>query len=409
MNAKLAIITSVIVLASGWNNTFSVGFSGGNGSLNNPFLISNMVELTLLADSINNGNTYTGKHIALTSDIALGNINWKPIGNKANPFKGNFDGNNHVISGFAIATETDYVGFFGYASKATIKNLTLKTGTVIGRNYVGGIVGAGESVKIFGCKNWLVITATGITADTKSGYAGGIAGGIYGVSKLDSCSNSGPVKSKTLYSGGIAGGCFTAEEKTSGDNSYIANCNNMADVTANMDNVGGIVGGIATNSYVPIVNCFNTNKVSTSSGCAGGIVGKGNSAIIDNCYNKGIVSGKKKGNGGILGSGTFISISNCYNIGQINVTETTEKDTREGISGDAETIDGKISNCYTLENAGTIVNGGKAKTADEMKTKKMVDLLNKGQKVPAWVLPTSETINNGYPVLTKFDVNAKKK
>lgn len=409
MNAKLAIITSVIVLASGWNNTFSVGFSGGNGSLNNPFLISNMVELTLLADSINNGNTYTGKHIALTSDVDLANANWKPMGTKENPFKGTFDGKNHAVTGFAIVTENDHVGFFGYVSKATIKNLTVKNGTVTGRSFVGGIVGGAESAKILGCKNGLAIQAIGIAGNTSSGYAGGISGAIYGVTKIDSCINTGSVKCKTLYAGGIVGACFTGQEKSNSDNSYIANCSNLAVIYSSQDNVGGIVGGISTGSYVPIYNCFNTQKISSSSGCVGGIVGIGNTAIIENCYNTGAISAKRKKTGGILGSGTFTLVSNCYNTGLVSVTETTEKDTREGISGIAESMDGKISNCYYLENTGTDLNGGKSKSAAEMKTKKFVDALNARQKPQAWELPASETINNGYPVLTKFDVTSKKK
>ena len=213
MKTKLAIITLLIVLASNWNNSFSAGFSGGNGSQNKPFLISNLVDLTLLADSINNGNTYTGKYIALTADVDLANTNWKPMGSKENPFKGTFDGKNHAVTGFAIVTENDHVGFFGYVSKATIKNITVKNGTVTGRSFVAGIVGGAESAKILGCKNGLNIQAIGIPGNTSSGYAGGISGAIYGVTKIDSCVNSGLVKCKTLYAGGIVGACFTCQEK----------------------------------------------------------------------------------------------------------------------------------------------------------------------------------------------------
>ena len=69
-------------------------------------------------------------------------------------------------------TSADNVGFFGYVSNATIKNLTV-SGTVTGKQFVGGIAGyAASGTTISGCTN--NCNVTGI-ASAKA-QVGGIVG-----------------------------------------------------------------------------------------------------------------------------------------------------------------------------------------------------------------------------------------
>ena len=103
--------------------------------------IGTLSELLDFSAEVNGGNTYEGKTVVLTADIALGGevSPWTPIGTSANPFKGTFDGGNHVVSGLYIASGPD-VGFFGFVSGGNIRNLVVD-GSVSGSSNVAGIVG----------------------------------------------------------------------------------------------------------------------------------------------------------------------------------------------------------------------------------------------------------------------------
>ena len=67
--------------------------------------IATLSELQQFAADVNNGNTYEGRTVVLTADIALGGDSspWTPIGNESSHFKGTFNGENHVVSGLFIS------------------------------------------------------------------------------------------------------------------------------------------------------------------------------------------------------------------------------------------------------------------------------------------------------------------
>ena len=70
---------------------------------------------------------YTGKTVKLTEDIDLGGKAWAPLRVNAEM---TFDGNGKTISNFT-ATGSKNVGFFGTATKATIRGLTVKNAKII--------------------------------------------------------------------------------------------------------------------------------------------------------------------------------------------------------------------------------------------------------------------------------------
>lgn len=115
--------------------------------------IGTLSELLDFSAEVNGGNTYEGKTVVLTADIALGGevSPWTPIGTSANPFKGTFDGGNHVVSGLYIASGSD-VGFFGFVSGGNIRNLVVD-GSVSGSSNVAGIVGKLTAGNITDCGN----------------------------------------------------------------------------------------------------------------------------------------------------------------------------------------------------------------------------------------------------------------
>lgn len=96
----------------GEGDLFATKYAGGSGTKNDPWQISNDLELAKLAHDVDSGNTkamFAGKYFKLTQDIDLSKGKWMPIGtwkcNKDNNdryFAGKFDGDGHTISNMKI-------------------------------------------------------------------------------------------------------------------------------------------------------------------------------------------------------------------------------------------------------------------------------------------------------------------
>ena len=98
----------------------------GDGSKEKPYLISNDLELALLARNVTNGNAeqmYSGKYFKLSGDINLGRGLWMPIGTWSTKtrhfFAGKFDGDGHTVSNMHISwtNETGYEASWGLFSR----------------------------------------------------------------------------------------------------------------------------------------------------------------------------------------------------------------------------------------------------------------------------------------------------
>ena len=162
------------------------------------YIISTTDQLDLLAQRVNDGNDYSGKFFKLGDNIAFDKSkenNFTPIGTESMPFSGNFDGNGMTISGLNInLSSTNFVGLFGYASGADIKNLILVNSSIVGKDKVGGIAGyAGSNTKVVDCAVTSDVSVTGTY------YAGGISG----MSGIISGCNSAAAVSASYYAGGI--------------------------------------------------------------------------------------------------------------------------------------------------------------------------------------------------------------
>jgi len=112
------------------------------GSMDNPFLISNLANLRWLSE-IPSYIAYFGKHFLQTADIDASETQYwndgqgfKPIGSAGlinpleignddlyfNLFSGKFNGNNHTISNLHIKAQQSYVvGLFGATVGASLK------------------------------------------------------------------------------------------------------------------------------------------------------------------------------------------------------------------------------------------------------------------------------------------------
>ena len=215
-----------------------VGFDGF-GIKTNPYLIKDAEDLKLLAEKVNSGEAYEGKHFKQTADIDLNNEPWTPIGTVINngkdakPFKGTFDGDGYKITNLKVTGNSNNAGLFGYTEGAVIKSCNV-TGEVSGSSDVGGIVG---------------------NADGKT--------------QILSCSFRGDVTGEDSYIGGIAGSA----------RGTIKNCYALADVTASFVDAGGIAGYAY---HVTIENCYYSGNVSAGND-AGGIAGFASGSTIKNC------------------------------------------------------------------------------------------------------------------------------
>ena len=265
----------------------------GNG-VDNPYQISTAAELAWFRDQVNSG--YTTISATLTKDIDLAEfchakdgtkytkeVSWTPIGNSdniENMYQGTFDGNGKTIRNLYINDISEYIGipceagFFGYAEKGSIKNITF------------------DNAKV---KTTADDYCTGILV--------GVAGScIENIKILANCSVEGK-----NYVGGIAG-------RANGD---IGNCENHAMVNgANF--VGGIVGNYVF-SDKSITSCANYGVITGTRDKVGGIAGYFNSGTIQNCANYGDITGTFYV-GNLIGCADECNLNNVLGTGNVTAT-----------------------------------------------------------------------------------------
>ena len=109
----------------GEGDLIATDYAGGSGTKDDPWLISNDLELAKLAHDVTNGTTkamFAGKYFKLNKDINLNKGKWMPIGtwkcNKSSNdryFAGKFDGDGHTISNMKIewVNEKDFEASWG--------------------------------------------------------------------------------------------------------------------------------------------------------------------------------------------------------------------------------------------------------------------------------------------------------
>ena len=243
----------------------------GEGTAANPYKIQNVDDLKKLAEKVNGGEAYEGKHFKLTANIDLKNEEWTPIGTlqgeEVRPFQGTFDGDGYQITNLKISNGGQYAGLFGHTEGAVIKSCNV-TGKINGYNYTGGIVGyADANTKILNCSFQGNVKG-------KGEGRGGIVGYMSGGGEVSGCFVTGTVTGDKEV-GGIAGyGVGT-----------IKNCYALANVTATATATatGVNAGGIAGYAYgVTIENCYYSGEVSAKN-YAGGIAGTAWRGTIQNC------------------------------------------------------------------------------------------------------------------------------
>jgi len=332
-------ISAVTAAGKYWDGTMAENFSGGNGSSNAPFVITNGAELALAT------NVSSGSYFVLGNDIYLNNTSsdtWYENANTkqwtSNDFYGFLDGKGYTIYGLCIEPEEVttahmYMGLFRTVS-GWIKNLNVADARIVGLAYLGGIAGAVNSGEIQNCTFDGTITAYKSSSDINDTEEygtniGGITGYIFGYPEdmgiISGCTNYGKIIGDNIYSGGIVG-------EVEGD-CTIDNCSNEGEVSGK-NYAGGICGSIVgysfwnendelEYSFANIINCQNSGKVSTSSDTGryiGGIAGFSQCIEIEGCVNNSDIKADSQA-GGIIGlAKDQLSLKDCENHGAISGT-----------------------------------------------------------------------------------------
>ena len=280
------------------------------------YFVSEDEGLWAIADMIN-GVTRSATpewNIVLSSNVDLQNKQWTPIGTSENPFTGTFNSNGYTIKNLSIV-ETEakegkaYIGFFGYAENATIKNVTFENVNINipcldidhSQGHIGAVAGSLEG-------NSTVENVT-VKGNVKV-YATQSANGASRVAVVAGGNLYGNVTMKNVHVIADAGSYLTANNNTGAlagqlqGKMYFENCSSNIDVTVNKFFAGGLVGIAAADSR--FVNCHTTGDVAVVAGRSGrandhyrvgGIAGgwadnTTTPCVLTNCSYSGSVSGK---------------------------------------------------------------------------------------------------------------------
>lgn len=270
-------------------------FSGGTGTESDPYQISTAAELALLEKEIRkeeedtsaSHNDHRTAHYVLTADIVLNDTSdfeqwreagpeysWRTILETKKGFT--FDGAGHTVSGMYINVNNEdsgngrgNYGLFGDIRDGSIKNLTLDKSyiCVSGKEAaVGGIAGNlwGES-KMSGCVSNAVI-------DVYDGAAGGVAFGVSG--------GRGPQ---------LHGNDYTEEDDRRGPFSVMKDCTFGGTITQVKEKSLSRIGGVAAGNDGDMINCRNEGTIRfgvLDADVVGGVVA-GAGGIISGCENAG--------------------------------------------------------------------------------------------------------------------------
>ena len=381
-------------------------------------------------------STDDDKNIVLVGDIDLSAIapatraavvasNWTPVGTSEKPFTGVFDGNGYTIKNLALVESEAkegkaYIGFFGYAEDATIKNVTFENVYINipcldidhSQGHIGAVAGSLEGTS--------TIENVTVKGDIQV-YATQTANGASRVAVVAGGNTYGDVTMKNVHVIANEGSYLTANNNTGAlagqlqNKMYFENCSSNINVTVNKFFAGGLVGIAAGDSK--FVNCHTTGDVAVVAGRegrhndeyrVGGIAGgwadgKTKVCTLENCSYTGNVSGTNADGSvaapldymGYVGRG--YTLTNC--------------------AGSKVVIDGKafiqaynnVYGVYYYEGAIVDVNGVKAiiySIADDDIKAVSIEELNLNGKNYSNAIAWAEGLGEGYHLATMEELDA---
>ena len=322
LGAPSTISNATVEDVTGATNIIGATYDGGKAveaKIGDTYYASLQAALNAVVEGTSNGT------VELISDIDLTDVNWTPVGTETKPFIGSFNGNEHTIKNLNIV-ETEaaegkaYVGLFGYAKNATIKNVVF------------------ENVNLnIAC----------LDIDHSQGHIGAVAGSLEGTSTIENVTVKGDITVEATFDANGA----SRVAVVAGGNSY---------------------GNVTMKNVHVIANEGSYLKANNNVGAlAGQLQGK---SVFENCSSNIDVTGKKFFAGGIIGlAAGDQTFTNCHTTGDVKITAG-----REGRANDQYRVggiaggwaDGKENVCtliecsYTGQISGTNADGSVAAPLD---------------------------------------------
>lgn len=297
-------------------------FAGGDGSVENPYMIDGLSRLRAMS-------LYPSAHFVLTADLVLpegsaDKNNFVPLFSDEKPFMGTLDGAGYKITNLTISnTETFYSGLFSViGSTGSVKNLTFENASVSGTNYIGIIAGWSLG-SITDCT--VSGAVTHIAANSFKVFVGGIAGRAEG--NVDGCSADVDLTvteaQSEVYSGGIVG--YLSFESSSSSPLTLTASGTISVSSVQEVYVGGLVGCASPSAYLS--KCHTEMQITASSGTtyfyAGGLMGYSFDYTITDSYATGNVTAVGSSYysyaGGLTGDGNG-TIIDSYATGNVTAS-----------------------------------------------------------------------------------------
>lgn len=254
-------------------------FAGGAGTEASPYQVAT-------ADQLNNVRDHLDKYFIQTADIDLGvepwneGAGWVPIGTYVEPFSGNYDGNNYVITNLTISNSAlSYAGLFGHLSGeavgisltgASIRALDF-SGLLAG--YVTGTVRESSAVGVVRAHEHVGVLVGHNRGVVERCYSKGSISGVNTVGGLigwnDGNSSEGPTQV------GITRYCYSAASSSG-------------------VNTGGLIG--LNSNHGQVINSYSVGPVTGE----GGLVGQNAvGGTVTNSYYDSVTSGKSDSDRGV--------------------------------------------------------------------------------------------------------------
>jgi ferric-dicitrate binding protein FerR (iron transport regulator) len=177
-------------------------FSGGDGTKEHPYLISNTRQMCNMKSAL---TPYKMTYFSLTNDIDLQGVEWTPLNDRADEYSlwVTFNGNGHVIRNLTPSRTCYYGSFFGVLC-GECKNVGFENVNIFCTGYGAGAVAGYLGHAAY--PNESIIENCYATGRVSSqGYAGGLVGNIGSKSVLNNCYSSVDVNSISSYAGGLVG------------------------------------------------------------------------------------------------------------------------------------------------------------------------------------------------------------
>lgn len=275
-------------------------WNSGSGSIDDPYLIETAEDFIKIFTS----EDYMMLNYKLINDIDFSEVSDWNIGELTNykPFKGTFDGNGYIIS--SLSCNSNLCPLFYGLENSIIKNIIITDFKFNVSEYGWGNIIA---VNAYNSEIENIVITKSVEINGQGTFMGGVLAGAYN-SKISKVANYANVNSEYEYENGRTSGIVNEAYATT-----IDKCYNYGNIISSKSIAGGIASYLGNYSQSDTVgkisNSYNLGNIE-SDYYGAGIVGNGDSTIIDNCYN--IFTKEIENIGNIVGNAHGMVIQNSY-------------------------------------------------------------------------------------------------